>query len=566
MECHEHYKQNAETYAEVFYEDPKRSRVIMDYLVAQCPSADLIPSQYVRRFPDLEEMIANNTPAGTDPAVIAAGGTAAVNSFYASNCEAYAASWWNQLARCNFNGADSAIIYAIIMPRLIQVCKEGSDASHPLGSSTIRPGSSYTFNSFDAVIKHFLDSAGRTYNASCNGYLITAPPPYEHPASYASLPLWTKPDSCQCATITSLHSQYVAQPAGDINFSAFIKRTKNADIAEADLQQLLQSCSGGATACKYFEQPIALPPALQCGFTNSCVGCDSVNTWHGRFVARFGVTPDYDDNDSTKALNNRLYGNYMNFHSGFNKTYVEYMQFRDSCTAYNSNNGTCDTLRAALDSFRRYYYHRPSVDPGHNANGCDTTTWRFVASTPLANGWVKYRDMFDNGIVHAPDSLFSHVTSGLTEDSIAVKTFHFSYPTLVCNINNEFTWDTRIKHRRFYGYTGGADGTILYLDLYLSSNPGVNVPVYVYLMQNGGGAIYMQGNTYASSQLHVDLTDWKDVRVKLEDNKLKVFVNGQFRAEGAYTGSVVKVGGLAISPNYTEIFVDNYRLYNGQAV
>jgi RHS repeat-associated protein len=523
-----------------------------DYLRLFGSMSDLIVEPYVQRFPNWQEMFVPIGPVSTNPTTLLNALADSMNNYYASNCESYSRHWWLQLAGCNFNATDSAII----MPRLIKVCREGSDMSHPYGSSTVNPSSAYTFRSFDEVIKHFLDSAGRSYDTACNGYLINMPRPYERPPAYASIPIWGTPDSCQCDRITNKYEEYLSSSGIDTSFSAYMNRTSNATISESELQQLLQMCNN-EYGCKFLEEPIKLPPALQCAYTGPCLGCDSITVWHGRFVDRFSVTPSYDDNDSLQSLHNRLYGNYMNFFSGFNKTYVEYLQFKDSCDYYDSSSLECDTLKQILADFRQDYYygHTPGFDP----NGCDTTMWAFVAATAYESGLVTYRDMFDNGIVHAPDSLYDHVTTGDYLDSIGIKQFNFALRPDVCNISNELTWEFRARYNTFWGYNHHG-GLILHFQLYRMDLSIIDISIY--LLRQGSPIIYVNGVPYSSGPA-IDMQDWRRVSVKIENNSIRLFDNGVFVNEAPYTGTAVRAGNFSISPNFTDMSIDYWRFFAG---
>jgi RHS repeat-associated protein len=536
--------------------------IISKYLKLQCPSPQIPTPKYVEHFIDIKSVSANYASPDANSALAAAQGD--MSDLYASTCADYASSWWHQLATCNFTAADSVVI----MPRLIQVCKEGSDANHPFGSSTVKPGSSSTFRSFDDVIKYHLDSLGKTYNSDCNGYLITAPKSYEEPAPYTSVPIWTKPDSCQCANITEKQHDYLASGNVDSSFSAYLKRTANIEMTESDLQKLIQLCNT-TTACKFLEAPIKIPAALQCGAADACLECDSVTAIHNRFITKFGLTPTYADNDSVQRVTNKLYGNYMNFHTGFSKSHEQYLQFLDTCSVYNSTSDTCASLKQLLKNFRNNYYFSHAIPPGYNSDGCDTTKFGVVNSEPLTNRWLKFAHLFKDGELHVPDSVYSHLPLNTPldkkwEDSSNLKSFSTSFAN-ACNLNNTFSWEMRVKSRQFAGDDDFPTGILLLADV-TGLTGGIGNP-YVYIIHDHPGGIYMEASPPSSAtttQLQEKFLDWKIITIKYQDNKIKVYFNGQFRFERTYTGNITQINKLVITFNRTEGYVDYQRLYDGQ--
>jgi len=536
-----------------FYSTEKR-KIISDWLDENY--ATDIPTElgYYEHYANLFDMAQGQGPGGTDTAVIAAAAQDSLDVVYGTNCEAYVETWLSQIATCNFP-VDSL---PIITARLVQVCKEGSDAAHPFGSSSVKPGSSYTYKSFDDVIKDWLNTHGGTYDANCNGFLITAPAPYEQPAAYADQPLWAKPDSCQCEKFDSLYQKFLAAPFSDSNFAGYVKRKLNVDMTEGELQTVLDMCSGIYT-CKFLEQPIYIPPQLQCGFKNSCATCDSVVVWHDRFVDSFAVTPVFDGNDSLQSTTNLLYQRYMNYHSGLNRSYTDYLQMKMSCDSAAGDN-TCDTLKQVLADFREYFYNTPSYWLAYNADGCDTISWRFAGSRALDTGWVKFKDMFVNGEVRTPDSVYSHVTSGIWSDSSLAKVYNLHYPRIICGVNNDFSWDVGVKHKLFDG-ANGAEGVLLNMKLY--DEEGNITVIYVRLFQAQGGSIQVDTVIHPSSNLQVDFTKWSKVKVRVVDNFLKVFVDGEFRFEVDLGFEVVNAGHFTVIANRVDLTVDYLRIFDG---
>jgi RHS repeat-associated protein len=259
----------------------------------------------------------------------------AMNDRYTQNCSAYVKQWVQQLTRCTYyNPSD---INNIIIPKLLQVCKDGADASHPYGSSTVKPGGTHTYNSFEEVINEYNQQHNITDVAHCNADLITAPLPYDKQTGYSDQMLFTKPDDCLCTTLNTLYKNFSSADQGYSSFSAYLKGTRQITMTDADLTQLLSMCNT-ASDCKYLSAPIAVPPALQCTTGGGCATCVEVDSLYKLFTTRFpGLTPTAAESDTVQQNINTLFANFMNNRLGFAKQTAEYLQFRDSCLKQNSS-------------------------------------------------------------------------------------------------------------------------------------------------------------------------------------------------------------------------------------
>ncbi|MEP7377629.1 MAG: hypothetical protein ABI675_29765, partial [Chitinophagaceae bacterium] len=539
-----------------FYSTEKR-KIISEWLEGKYPND--IPDSFYHHFPDVSAIIKQQGPQNTtDTSIIKDSAQSSLNAQYTDNCASYVSTWLRQIATCNFSTPHAL---DTITARLIEVCKEGSDATHPFGSSSVKPGSTYTYTSFDDVIKKWQAAHGGTYNANCNGFLITAPSSYEQPTAYADQPLWTKPDSCQCAKFSELHDKFLTAPASDLNFSGYLKRKLNVDMTEGELETILNMCSGTQN-CKFLEQPISVPPQLQCGFSNTCVTCDSVTVWHSRFTTLFSVSPSFDGNDSLQITKNLLYQRYMNYHSGLDKTYADYLQMKMSCDSAAGDN-TCDTLKQVLSDFREYFYHTPSYYIGYNSDGCDTISWRFTYLT--AAGKVKLAHMFDDGIVRSPDSLYSYAAGGDWSDSSDIKQYSVGYPRYICNLNNDFTWETKIKYKTFPG-SDGAEAVQLSMKIRLSDF--TTKTLYINLSQDFPGGIFLQGESfnnplYTTSDLQVDLSEYTKIKVQMDGSIVRVYIDGEPRDERDLGLSILDWGYFTASAYRVDMFVDYFRIFNG---
>jgi len=347
----------------------------------------------------------NNNPTGaaaTDSA------NKALAKAYDENCNAYAKAWVQQLAPCKYSQA----ALNIIIPRLVQVCKEGSDVSHPLGSSSVKPGSTNTYKSFQEVLDAYNRQNGITNSWDCYPDMITAPAPYDKQLAYTNKPVYTKPDSCECAKLNGLRAEYLkyGKPA-DGSFAGYLSRTRKINMTDADLTQLLNACNT-ANSCTYFQKVINIPPALQCNSGEICVPCNVVKNLYKKYIEKYSAfTPTAVVSDTFQQKRNKVFENYMNNQLGFSKEAWEYLKFIQDCGGESPNPpdpASCATLTAIRDAFRRSFpdsfgdtlgigkaVYPKSVTHLISING-ETA---YPASSALAalvwndgNGWFKVRD------------------------------------------------------------------------------------------------------------------------------------------------------------------------------
>ncbi len=276
----------------------------------------------------------------------------AVRRHYEDNCKAYAKAWVQQLAPCKYSQA----MLNILIPRLVEVCKEGSDVSHPMGSSSVRPGSTYPLRTFQQVLEEFNAQQNISSTIDCNGYLITAPAPYDKQIAYSNKPVYSKPDTCECRKLNNLRSEYLqyGKPT-DGSFGGYLARTRQINMSDADLTQLLNACNT-TSSCTYFTKIISLPPALQCNTGEICAPCSVINNAYTKFTNKFpGITPTIEEADTTQQKRNKLFASFMNNELGFSKQAWEYLKFRADCPAPPQPSATCVTITNIRNSFLNLY-------------------------------------------------------------------------------------------------------------------------------------------------------------------------------------------------------------------
>ncbi|WP_158085439.1 hypothetical protein, partial [Niastella vici] len=132
----------------------KKKMMISDFLFSQ--GYPVLDNDSYRIFIDPRRYITQQelgiNPYETDPSKLQQQAQDKVTSMIDQNCRNYAAYWWSRFkdaTACSFvTERDSAAI----VDRLIAVCKEGGDETHPFGASTVKPTSTYGFKSFNETI------------------------------------------------------------------------------------------------------------------------------------------------------------------------------------------------------------------------------------------------------------------------------------------------------------------------------------------------------------------------------------------------------------------------------
>ncbi|HRO46818.1 RHS repeat-associated core domain-containing protein [Agriterribacter sp.] len=281
---------------------------------------------------------------------------AALQNFYQdqSSCNSYAELWWNKLSPCDIH---KLLPYkTVLLADLVTVCAKGSDASHPMGASSIAPGVTNTYQNFGEVIAHYVQLYNTANPATpigvpdCNGSLISFPAAYSMPQVWTGKPVITKPEPCECEKLAQLHHAYT-QENNDAGFGAYIERVLHTTVRNGMLDTLLNLCSG-AIDCKFISTAVYLPPALQCGTENACVPCTAIKEGFDAFASAYpNAAPRFEESTPEQQNINQLFAYYMNNRFGFAKQAQEYLSFMDSCEVKVLNG--CDSLNNLTRSFNK---------------------------------------------------------------------------------------------------------------------------------------------------------------------------------------------------------------------
>ena len=297
-----------------------------------------------------------NTPSTANNAITDANNNIA--AYYDQNCHAYEAQWIQQLSVCTLY--DPADVKAILIPQLFRMARLACDTEHPFGASSLPADrtdpDNASFRNFQDIINAYKASHGGTSDdLHCNAELVTEPAPYDKQPAYGLKPVFSRPSDCECKLITDLYNVYSLTGRSE-TFSAYLQRTQQVTISDADLTTLRTACRNttNSASCINFSHPIYLPPSMQCNVGAVCSDCQTIRTLYTSYQHdHAGNMPSYvNDADSVQAQKNLLFQNYMNNRLGYQLQAWQYLQFLDTCSAHTDTtaNQQC-TPRVIADTF-----------------------------------------------------------------------------------------------------------------------------------------------------------------------------------------------------------------------
>ncbi|WP_290708559.1 DUF6443 domain-containing protein, partial [Flavihumibacter sp. CACIAM 22H1] len=495
-----------------------------DWIVAQIkshPSYIKISEPCVAHFASASDLMAKEG-FGSDTSVYRAMASERTAQLFEDNCLAFASTWWRKLQRpCDYyTAADSAVLIGY----LVQVCKEGADLDHPYGSSSVRPGSSYRFKDFEAVIQFYNDSTGRTTNIDCNAFLLDRPLPYSHSAPVVNEPLYSKPDDCACEQISTYYNQYQSVYSEYASFSQFLKLKYNTDISQGSLDTLRMLCNDIGLSCKYLPKPVSLPPIFRCTTGEACVPCERIDQVYAGFKSKFpGQIPVYEETDTTQQKVNRVFSSYMNNQLGFSFSHLEYLSFMDSCAldsagmpgSFSWTDTTAIKLHKLLDDFQYYYSAKSDKFANRGNNG--QYLW---SAGGLVNNLRPIVDATDRGILNIIDSGRLH--AAYRDSSIRWGGAVFNNVRYT-KVFNEYALEARVKNPGggglsfFVGNKSINDSTVS-----LDEDYGVSFS----LTQDLGYIGYRGTRIYDSAfGKRVSFADWRVIKIQVTIDSFKVYVD-----------------------------------------
>jgi RHS repeat-associated protein len=309
---------------------------------------------------------------------------------YSNRCDSYIGGWRVTLLQCPTLATavpDSATrenVVASITARMAGICKLGTDAANPYGSSTVPTAYlSGSDSSFERVVNKVFDSLSIPRSLYCNPYVI------EWPKPYGKNPLISKQyvaglDTCNCSQWSKLRTEitnagYNSNSLTSIN--QYLWNTYQDTITQVLYdgltkcgQYYLYRCRDTSSTCynhgipysctiticdTLYTLPLAsvqpLPAFLICGFNSSQFGCftcsnfKSFDTTFNTIFAKHPVLTGTISNDTTIAYND-LFAKYVNFKTGLQYNWQYYAdKFNTTSCGIGGITGSGAGLSICLD-------------------------------------------------------------------------------------------------------------------------------------------------------------------------------------------------------------------------
>lgn len=480
----------------------------------------------------------------------AAANNNALRSFYASNCEAYASQWMEQLKGCYYSQAD----FDIILPRLVSVCQAGADVSHPFGASTVRPDTVTSYRSFEQVLRAYNLEKGYPETSECHPFLITTPGPYEAPRVLANTIVPATPDTCTCNKISSLYAAFQADPKGAGTFSQYLLAVYQTSIADSTLALLRTACTTNGAGCSTFDTPVTLPALFQCNIGSVCLDCGRMAALNKEFNTlypdRKPVADSLAGSISQQAVNS-LYEQFMNYRLGFDKTTGEYLSFASGCGISMAN--VCADNSKLVDSFLLQRF--PVAWTQHTQEGQNFTDPHIF---------------FNNGVLRLPDSIRAKLGTWYNSVNLVM-------PGSLCR-GASYTSELRVRYnsnQQLWGdmmYLGDQNHNYIfarYSTVFRVDTTWYDPGVYLVSVSNNhpGGGYFL--NTYTRLSDDPDFfIDWRQVRLKVAadtiaiylDNVLAVKVARDNSALGAELNATLGYRGRYWETDYVKYYNENNAL------
>jgi len=384
----------------------------------------------------------------------------ALEAQYESNCRSYAENWLNQLKVFDIckGSAISPASYNGLIEQLVTICKRGSDLTHPLGSSSTAPGSPATSPAtFEEALSAFMNANSIPLTETCHPFIITWPKPYDRsPVLVNDEVDETTPDACVCERLTQLHTLHTTAVnngtfAGD--FLSYLQTVHGTAISSSQLAQLEGLCNPTtAPTCKFLDQPIVLPPVLQCNASNNtCISCSEYNILKNEFISIFGSAipaglslPKMFPSNETEERWNKAFADFMNYRTGFSKQWHEYANFDKGCV-YNGDpgggqTGICTRIANYISTFNTIW---PTLQDGEtNCQNLFARYFNTQEGTAFSYDQIKYLYMRcpQQGCKELPINCTNSFNNPDTIVNATPTPCGTPFPTHLCGLNDPVQW------------------------------------------------------------------------------------------------------------------------------
>jgi RHS repeat-associated protein len=465
----------------------EKDKLVNQYLDAVCPInyTVLNDNGYTRRFATYDNYSSDfNAIMNQLTAIQNSGGNyqdqgddlynSQAGQLYKETCEGYIEMWKTKLLACdeltnNFTETERNAILTEITNGLKDVCIRGSDADHPFGSSTVKPGDNNTPQSFDEVIRAVFLAHNIDPSSICHPYLIDYPQPYERQQPLSDDIMLEPKDDCICGRIRELQAEQT-QVGFTGTLSEFIQYQHGIFIRQTFLQDTLINGCIGASNCVTYDPPLEIPPILSCStILENCIECAEYTTLKAQFMTEFpDFTIIYEEPQTEEEGNRNIaFERFMNSRAGLSKSWFEYLQFQKACSTYNVG-WNCQQLKDVVTAF---YQANPNAGTGSSCLDLFTQFFNQTFSTSLTFDQVEQLFMTHCGSM--PDicepvitcKLFKNIINDFYEEYGAEIAVASNCQSLfVTFFNNSFgtsyTWDELVDiHKKLCGYDLDVCGT-----------------------------------------------------------------------------------------------------------
>jgi YD repeat-containing protein len=421
-----------------------RDSMVNKFIAANVPMSDadsLIAEQYTLHFTSSANQLASQyawswvpTTPGTAPAVNIADSIAAYNN---TACSSQIDAWRNALLNCpqlaNHNNRDT--IVAAITAGMLEVCQKGTDASNPLGASTVAPSTPFNGapRSFEAVIMAVFAQYNIDTTQFCNPFVIDFPKPYgTGPAitqNYISVI-----DTCNCKQFDSIKAEAIAnnyQPNIYSSLNAYLRAAYKDTLTPALFLAMQQCDSLGMIICNTCE--ICKEDSKEESPIISTAAVEPMNQQHpGNWDAENSHTPVISFSiNQTNYVDSLVCDTLPYYYQLLQpQPLPAFLQCgyvrRDTCI-------TCDKLVVLTQQFKQYFNGLPcAVAPVFTGTDLDSATLGYNKlyaqflnyRTGLQLGWMDYAKaiqesncnlLADTALINQAQSVVCYDTKTLTD-------------------------------------------------------------------------------------------------------------------------------------------------------
>jgi len=298
-------------------------------------------------------------------------------------------------------------LLTLITDKLKDVCVRGSDIYHFLGSASEVPGDPRQYDDFEQVITTIFGLNNIPITNLCHPYLIQYPKKYDQQAPPSDADVVITKDTCVCNKLNE-----VAIKKQNDNFigttAQYIAYRYGVIVSQGMIETLTNGCNG-MPDCKTYNPSLRIPAFFTCYGTakETCISCeeysDKVNSFRIKFPD-LGLTPFEEPADEIQTNANLIFEQYMNYHTGFRKSWVDYIQFGKACNNYQGS-FNCSYLDSLVTVFKLQY-----SDTLTGENCRQLFVQFFNQNTGSFYTWQQIAEIFMQSCGHLPDLCNTKIT------------------------------------------------------------------------------------------------------------------------------------------------------------